>query len=66
MPTNDAFAKIAEPKINELINEEGQTKLKDLLSYHILKGKVMAANLTSVSSRKAFTGQELMFTDVTD
>ena len=64
VPTNDAFSKIPEAKINELLNEGGQTKLKNLLSYHILPGKVMAASLVSAPSRKAFTGEELMFTDI--
>lgn len=64
VPTNDAFAKVPEAKINELLNETGQTKLKALLSYHILPGKIMAASLVSAPNRKAFTGEELMFTDV--
>ncbi|PYT01986.1 MAG: hypothetical protein DMF63_03895 [Acidobacteria bacterium] len=64
VPTNDAFVKIPESKINELLNETPQTKLHALLSYHILPGKVMAANLVSAPSRKACNGEELMFTDV--
>lgn len=64
VPTNDAFAKISDARINELVNETDQKKLKTLLSYHILPGKVMAANLISAANRKAVTGQELMFTDV--
>lgn len=64
VPTNDAFAKIPEAKINELLNEDGQTKLKALLSHHILPGKIMAASLVSSPTRKSFTGEDLMFTDV--
>ena len=64
VPTNDAFAKIPEAKINELLNETDQTKLKALLSYHILPGKVMAASLVSAPSRKALSGEELMLTDI--
>ena len=60
-PTNDAFAKIPEEKLNALLHEEKQTKLKALLSYHILPGKVMAASLKSA---KAVTGQEVMITDI--
>ena len=64
VPTNDAFAKIPDAKIDELTNETNQTKLKALLSYHILPGKVMAGSLVSAPTRKAFTGEELMFTDI--
>ena len=63
-PTNDAFAKVPEAKIDALVNEPEQTKLKELLSYHILPGKVMAASLVSAPTRKSSTGEELMFTDI--
>ena len=62
-PTNDAFGKINDTKMNELLQETNQTKLKALLSYHILPGKVMAASLGSMPLRKAITGQEVAFTD---
>ena len=63
VPTNDAFAKVPEQKINELLNEQNQTKLKALLSYHILSGRVMAAHLPGTPTRRAFSGDELTFTD---
>jgi uncharacterized surface protein with fasciclin (FAS1) repeats len=63
VPTNDAFAQVPEHKINELLNEKNQEKLKSLLSYHILPGKVMAANLGSAPTRKAVSGEELRFSD---
>ena len=63
-PTNDAFAKIPEAKISELLAETDHTKLKALLAYHILPGKVMAASLVSAPCRKAFSGEEMMFTDI--
>jgi len=62
-PTNDAFGKIPDAKMNELLNEPNQAKLKALLSYHILPGKWMAANLGSMPLRKSVTGQEVAFTD---
>jgi uncharacterized surface protein with fasciclin (FAS1) repeats len=64
VPTNDAFAKIPDARINELTSEAGHSKLKSLISYHILPSKVMAASLVSAPARKALTGEELMFTDV--
>jgi uncharacterized surface protein with fasciclin (FAS1) repeats len=64
VPTNEAFSKMPEAKINELLNETDQTKLKAILGYHILPGKVMAANLISGPNRKAITREELMFTDI--
>lgn len=63
VPTNEAFAKIPEARLNELLNETDQTKLKAMLSYHILSGKVMAANIASTPTRISFTGAELTFSD---
>ena len=62
-PTNDAFGKIPDQKMNELLNETNQSKLKALLSYHVLPGKWMAASLGSMSIRKSVTGQEMAFID---
>ena len=62
-PTNDAFGKIPDAKMNELLNETNQTKLKALLSYHVLPGKWMAANLGAMQLRKSVTGQEIAFSD---
>ena len=63
VPTNDAFGKIPDQKMNELLNETNQTKLKALLSYHVVPGKWMAANLGAMQIRKSVTGQEIAFSD---
>lgn len=63
VPTNDAFAKVPERKINELLNETNQTQLKAMLSYHILSGKVMAGSLGAKQERRAFSGEDLTFSD---
>jgi len=62
-PTNDAFGKVPDVRMNQLLQEPDQPKLKALLSYHILPGKVMAASLGAMVLRKSVTGQELAFSD---
>ena len=62
-PTNDAFGAIDDKTIKELIMEPSQPKLKKLLSYHILPGKLMAANLASTQTRRSVSGEELTFSD---
>jgi len=64
VPTNEAFSKIPTIIMSELLNEPNQTQLKSLLSYHVLSGKVMAANIGSTPTREAFTGEELRFADM--
>ena len=62
-PTNDAFAKVPDAKMTEMLNETNQTKLKSMLSYHIISGKVMAASIPGKTTRASFTGEELRFSD---
>ena len=59
-PTNDAFGKIPDAKINELLNETDQPTLKALLSYHLVPGIHPANSLTL--PMKAITGEEMTFT----
>lgn len=65
VPTNDAFSKVPEARIDELLNEPDQTRLKSLLAYHIISGKLMASNLAGSRTRNALTGGELTFSDAT-
>jgi uncharacterized surface protein with fasciclin (FAS1) repeats len=62
-PTNDAFGKIPDTRLNELLNEPGQAKLKALLSYHILPNKIEALNLATLKTAKTILGEGLTFTD---
>jgi uncharacterized surface protein with fasciclin (FAS1) repeats len=59
-PTNDAFGKIPDAKMTELLQEPGQLALRELLSYHIIPGLHPSATLTT--PLKAITGQEITFT----
>lgn len=62
-PTNDAFGKVADATIDELLNEPNQIKLKAILTNHIVAGKLMAANLPSSPTRTSVAGDELTFGD---
>ncbi len=42
-PTNDAFAKLPKGALSELLEEENQNKLRALLKYHVIAGKIDAA-----------------------
>ena len=62
-PTNDAFAKIPDAKMTELLGEPNQAMLKSLISYHIMKGKLQSANFTAKANREAVTGETLTFSE---
>ena len=63
VPTNDAFGKVPDAQMNGWLSETDQTRLKSLLSYHIVPGKLFAADLTGAGTVKSVTGQEITLTD---
>jgi uncharacterized surface protein with fasciclin (FAS1) repeats len=62
-PTNDAFGKIPDDEVSDMINEKDQVRLKALLSYHIVPGKLFAANLPGRSPMMSVSGSAITVTD---
>lgn len=46
-PTDEAFAKLPTGTVENLLKPENKQKLRDLLTYHVVPGKVMAADVKS-------------------
>lgn len=44
-PTNDAFSKLPEGTVESLLKPENKEKLNSILTYHVISGKVMAADV---------------------
>src|ERR1044071_3189096 len=63
VPTNDAFGKIPDKRMNALLQEPEQATLKTLLSYHIVPGRLLAANLGSKGTAPTIAGGEINFAD---
>ena len=61
-PSDAAFGKIPAEKIQELLKAENKAALTDLLTYHVVKGKVMAADVTGLESAEALNGKTLKVT----
>jgi len=57
-PTDEAFAKLPAGTLDELLKPENKAKLAGLLSYHVVPGKVMAADVKTMKA-KTVNGQEL-------
>ncbi|MEM8866610.1 MAG: fasciclin domain-containing protein [Planctomycetota bacterium] len=49
-PTNDAFAKLPEGKVEELLKPENKQQLTDILLYHVVPGKVLASDVVQIES----------------
>jgi uncharacterized surface protein with fasciclin (FAS1) repeats len=57
-PTDEAFAKLPAGTVEDLLKPENKAKLVAILTYHVLPGKVVAANVKT-SSPKTVNGKEL-------
>jgi len=56
-PDDDAFRKLPAGTVDSLLKDI--PKLKDILAYHVVAGKVMAADVAGMTSAKTVQGKEL-------
>jgi transforming growth factor-beta-induced protein len=56
-PTDDAFAKLPAGTVETLLKPENLAKLKDILLYHVISGKVMAADVAKLTSANTVEGK---------
>jgi len=61
-PTDDAFAKLPAGTVEDLLKPENKDKLKAILTYHVVSGKVMAKDVTTMKEAKTVNGASLMIT----
>ena len=57
-PTDEAFAKLPKGTLEDLLKPENKSKLTAILTYHVVPGKVMAADVKTMKA-KTVNGQEL-------
>ena len=58
-PTDDAFAKLPAGTLENLLKPENKAQLTAILTYHVVPGKVTAAQVTKMTSTPTVNGQEL-------
>lgn len=58
-PTDEAFAKLPPGTVGDLLKPENKQKLVSILTYHVVPGKVMAADVVKISEAKTVNGQLL-------
>jgi uncharacterized surface protein with fasciclin (FAS1) repeats len=57
-PTDEAFAKLPPGTVEDLLKPENKARLASILTYHVVAGKVMAADVKTMKA-KTVNGQEL-------
>ena len=58
-PTDEAFAKLPAGTLDNLLKPENKAQLQRILTYHVVSGKVMAADAVKLSSAKAVSGDTI-------
>lgn len=58
-PTDEAFAKLPAGTLESLLKPENKAKLQRILTYHVVPGKVMAADVVKLKSAKAVSGDTI-------
>ncbi len=58
-PTDEAFAKLPKETLESLLKPENKDKLAAILTYHVVAGKVLAADVVKIDSAKTVNGQSV-------
>ena len=58
-PTDEAFAKLPPGTVEGLLKPENKAKLVAILTYHVVSGEVMAAQVVKLTSAKTVNGQSV-------
>jgi transforming growth factor-beta-induced protein len=58
-PINSAFAKLPKETLESLLKDENRSDLQGILTYHVVSGKVMAADVVKLKSAKSVQGSDI-------
>ena len=58
-PTDEAFAKLPAGTVENLLKPENKDKLTAILTYHVVPGEVMAADVVKLDEAKTVNGEML-------
>lgn len=61
-PTDEAFAKLPAGTVENLLKPENKQKLVEVLTYHVVSGKVMAADVVKLKEAKTVQGKAAKIT----
>jgi uncharacterized surface protein with fasciclin (FAS1) repeats len=58
-PTDEAFAKLPKGTVEDLLKPENKDKLVDILTYHVVSGKVMSSAAVKLDKATAVNKKEI-------
>jgi uncharacterized surface protein with fasciclin (FAS1) repeats len=59
-PTDEAFARLPAGTLESLLKPENKEKLQNILTYHVVPGKVMAKDVAKMKSAKTVSADTIM------
>jgi uncharacterized surface protein with fasciclin (FAS1) repeats len=59
-PTDEAFGKLPEGTVEDLLKPENKDKLVAILTYHVVPAKVTASEVVTIESAKTVNGKDLI------
>lgn len=65
-PTDEAFARLPNGTVAELLKPENREKLRTILTYHVVAGRVTAAQARGVNSAETVAGQSVRISTKND
>lgn len=65
-PTDEAFAKLPAGTVEMLLKPENRDKLRSVLQYHVVKGRVDAAHVMKMTSAKSVSGKPIVISMMGD
>ena len=61
-PTDEAFAKLPAGTLEQLLKPEQKTQLQRILTYHVVSGNVLAADVAKLRTAKTVSGDSITVT----
>jgi len=61
-PTDEAFAKLGQNTVNNLLKPENRDKLVSILTYHVVSGELPASKVVASNDATTLNGQRIDFT----
>ena len=58
-PTDDAFGELCERTLEDLLKPKNKAKLASILTYHVVPGKVLAADVVKLKKAKTVQGSKV-------
>jgi uncharacterized surface protein with fasciclin (FAS1) repeats len=56
-PTDEAFAKLPAATLNDLLKPENKKKLQQILTYHVVPGRVSSSDVAKLRTAKTVSGE---------